>query len=435
MTMPHSIPFNRRSFLSTTSALTAAALAPRAWARAAQPGRADELRVALIGCGGRGTGAALQALATDGSVRLVAMADAFGDRLDSSLAEIVNKLPAQVDVPAERRFVGFEAYQGALATDVDVAVLCTPPGFRPQHFQAAVARGCHVFMEKPVAVDAPGVRSVLAAAALAKQKGLKVGVGLQRRHDPMYQETVKRIQEGALGKLVLLRCYWNSSGVWVNPRKPGQSEMEHQMRNWYYFNWLCGDHIVEQHIHNLDVCNWIQKGFPTRAQGQGGRQARVGPEYGEIYDHHAVEYAYADGTLMLSQSRHIPGCWENVSEHAHGALGTAEVSAGKLEVAGQAPWKWRGEAVDPYQKEHDELFAAIRGGTDYNEAEIGAYSTLTAIMGRMATYSGKVITWEQALNSELALAPARLGWNETPPVLAGERGLYPAAIPGLTRAI
>jgi predicted dehydrogenase len=427
--MRHSPALDRRTFLTTSSAAAALAL-PRAW----KP-RADELRVALIGCGGRGTGAALQALATDDSVRLVSMADAFSDRLESSLSELQKKRPKQVDVPAERRFVGFDAFERALDSDVDVALLCTPPGFRPAHFAAAVARGRHVFMEKPVAVDAPGVRTVLQAAALAKEKGLKVGVGLQRRHDPMYLETVRRIQEGALGKLVLLRCYWNSSGVWVHPRKSGQTEMEHQMRNWYYFNWLCGDHIVEQHIHNLDVCNWIQRGYPVRAQGQGGRQVRLGPDYGEIYDHHAVEYTYADGTVMLSQSRHIPGCWESVSEHAHGTLGSADVSAGKLEVAGQAPWKWRGEQVDPFQREHDDLFGAIRSGVEYAEAEYGARSTLTAIMGRMATYSGKVVAWEQALASDLSLAPERLAWDALPRSLPDEHGLYPIPAPGSTRAM
>ncbi|HVH06858.1 MAG TPA: Gfo/Idh/MocA family oxidoreductase, partial [Myxococcota bacterium] len=228
MSQPQTFP-SRRTFLQGSGAVLATGLA-----RDAAGARADDLlRVALIGCGGRGTGAAIQALSTAGPVHLVAMADAFADRLDSSLAEIGKHVPERVDVPESRRFVGFDAYRGALDLDVDVAILATPPGFRPLHFEHAVARGRHVFMEKPVAVDAPGVRAVLAAATSAREKGLKVGVGLQRRHDPAYVETVRRLREGAIGRVQLYRCYWNSSGVWTREREPGWSEMTYQMRNWY----------------------------------------------------------------------------------------------------------------------------------------------------------------------------------------------------------
>jgi predicted dehydrogenase len=363
------------------------------------------------------------------------MADAFSDRLENSLAEIAKRHPQAVDVPEERRFVGFDAYRKAIDEDVDVVVLTTPPGFRPIHFDYAVSKARHVFMEKPVAVDAPGVRSVLATAKRAKEKNLKVGVGLQRHHDPRYQETIRRIQDGAIGKIILLRSYWNSGGVWVRPREEGMGEMEYQMRNWYYFNWLCGDHIVEQHIHNLDVANWIMGGYPATAQGQGGRQVRKGPAHGEIYDHHAVEFTYADGTKLLSQCRHQSNCWSSVSEHAHGTQGYSEVSAATIE--GEGGWKWRyeGERPDPYQVEHDRLFAAIRADEPHAEAEYGALSTMTSIFGRMATYSGQKLNWKDALNSEISIAPTRYAFDADPPTLPDTEGIYPVPVPGVTKVL
>jgi predicted dehydrogenase len=425
----------RRQFIQRSSGLLAgASLLPEVSALA--PSRGDDaLHVALVGCGGRGTSAATQALNTEGNVRLVAMADAFSDRLENSLAEIAKRHPQAVDVPEERRFVGFDAYRKAIDEDVDVVVLTTPPGFRPIHFDYAVSKARHVFMEKPVAVDAPGVRSVLATAKRAKEKNLKVGVGLQRHHDPRYQETIRRIQDGAIGKIILLRSYWNSGGVWVRPREEGMGEMEYQMRNWYYFNWLCGDHIVEQHIHNLDVANWIMGGYPATAQGQGGRQVRKGPAHGEIYDHHAVEFTYADGTKLLSQCRHQSNCWSSVSEHAHGTQGYSEVSAATIE--GEGGWKWRyeGERPDPYQVEHDRLFAAIRADEPHAEAEYGALSTMTSIFGRMATYSGQKLNWKDALNSEISIAPTRYAFDADPPTLPDTEGIYPVPVPGVTKVL
>ena len=396
----------------------------------------DTLRVALVGCGGRGTGAAIQALATEGPVQLVAMADAFRDQLDTSYEQIAAQYrDERLAVPEARRFVGFDAYRRAMEADVDVVILATPPGFRPLHFEHAVRLGKHVFMEKPVAVDAPGVRRVLAAAAEARAANLKVGVGLQRHHEARYLETVGRIQEGALGELVLLRCYWNGAGVWVRPRKDGMTEMEYQMRNWYYFNWLCGDHITEQHIHNLDVCNWIVGGYPESAQGQGGRQVRTGLDHGEIFDHHMVEYTYPGGIKMVSQCRHMPGCWSSVSEHAHGTLGTADVGGGRIEGRDGSSWRFRAENPNPYQVEHDRLFAAIRQDLEHNEAEYGARSTMTSVLGRMATYSGKLVRWDDALASELSLAPQTYAWDADPPVLPDASGRYRIPTPGLTRAV
>ncbi len=426
-------PPSRRSLLQTSGAAAAALTLSRP-ALALPPGRArrrETLRVALVGCGGRGTGAAMQALATEGDVRLVTMADAFSDRLEGALESISKRHGERVEVPAERRHVGFDAYQKAIDEDVDVVLLATPPGFRPSHFEYAVSKDRHVFMEKPVATDAPGVRKVLAAAEASRQKGLKVGVGLQRHHDAGYQETVRRVQDGAIGDLILMRCYWNSAGVWVNPRRPEQTEMEHQMRNWYYFNWLCGDHIAEQHIHNIDVCNWVKGGPPVKAQGVGGRQVRTGVEFGEIFDHHMVEFTYADGTKLLSECRHQKNTWGSVSEHAHGTKGTATFSRYSIETEGEK-WRYREEVKNPYQVEHDRLFSAIRSGAEHNEAEYGATSTMTSILGRMATYSGKEVDMEKALASETDLMPERLAWDATPKVTPLADGSYPIPTPGVS---
>jgi len=390
--------------------------------------------VALIGCGGRGTGAAAQALSTNGKVKLVAMADAFRDRLEGCLAELKKEHSDRVDVPEARRFLGFDAYKKAIDCDVDVVILTTQPGFRPGHFEYAVSKGRHVFMEKPVAVDGPGVRRVLAAAADAKKKNLKVSVGLQRHHDARYVETIKRLQDGAIGDINFMRAYWNSAGVWVYKRQAEMTEMEYQMRNWYYFTWLCGDHIVEQHIHNLDVINWLKNGHPAQAQGQGGRQVRVGPDYGEIYDHHCVEFTYPDGSTLFSQCRHEANCWESVTEHAHGSLGNCDISAAAITPKKGEAWRSRLEGSDPYQVEHDVLFAAIRNDTAHNEAEYGAHSTMTAILGRMATYTGKIVTWDDAINSKLSLWPAELDWKAQPPTLPDASGLYAIPTPGVTHA-
>ena len=335
---------SRRDFLKSSTAIVGGALVGSlSVAHSAHAAGDDEIKIALIGCGGRGTGAANQALRTDGKVKLIAMADAFDDRLQQSYDQLQKQegLADRIDVPADRQFVGFDAFEKALSADPDLVILATPPGFRPIHFEAAVKAGKHVFMEKPVATDAPGVRRVLAAAEESKKKNLAVGVGLQRHHQNVYLETIKRLQDGAIGDIVNTRVYWNGSTPWVHSReelekKYGRqlSEMEYQMRNWYYFTWICGDHIVEQHIHNMDVSNWLKGGHPVKANGMGGCQVRKGKDYGETFDHHAVEFEYADGSRMFSQCRHIPGCWNSVSEHAQGSKGTAE-SRPRLDRSGR----------------------------------------------------------------------------------------------------
>jgi myo-inositol 2-dehydrogenase / D-chiro-inositol 1-dehydrogenase len=446
---------DRREFLKTSGLLTGAAML------STLPGFAsgfygvdDTIKIALVGCGGRGTGAAAQALSTKQNVKLVAMADAYQDRLDDAykgLTERVYKdwsgaemdVTKKVDVPKERQFIGFEGYKQAIAL-ADVVILATPPGFRPGHFEEAVRQGKHIFMEKPVATDAPGVRRVLAAAEEAKRKKLNVVVGLQRHYQRNYRELVKRIHDGMLGDIVGGQVYWVSGGVWQKPRQTGQSEMDYQMRNWYYFNWLCGDHILEQHIHNIDVANWVKRGYPVSCHGTGGRQVRTGKDYGEIFDHHIVDFTYADGTTINSQCRHYEGTFSKVDEGFLGTKGRVDSFDNARSVLksykGQSlythPYDKSKPDPNPYQVEHDELFAAVaKGEYKFADAENGAKSSLTSIMGRMATYSGKVVKWDDAMNSQIDLFPDRLAWDAMPKVLPDKDGLYPVAVPGKTVAV
>lgn len=434
--------FSRRGFLKTSSAVAGGALlgalAPERFAHAASG--SDELKIALVGCGGRGSGAANQALSTYtlGPVKLVATADVHEDRMEKSLENLQKQHADRVDVPKERQFLGFDAYKKAIET-ADVVILATPPGFRPMQFEAAVKAGKHVFMEKPVASDAAGVRQVLAAAEEAKKKGLKVGVGLQRHHQAGYIETVKRLHDGAIGDIVSMRAYWNGQRPWQKKRADldkqyGKelTEMEYQLRNWYYFTWLSGDHIAEQHIHNLDVINWVKKAHPVKARAMGGREINNGgADDGEIYDHFAVQFEYEDGSICFSECRHQPGCWNSVSEHAQGTKGRSDIS--KYQIFGADQWRYKAEgAKDPYQQEHDDLFTAIRENKEYSEAVLGAESTMTAILGRMAAYSGKEIDYSKALASEKNLLPDKLAWDAMPKIIPGPNGLYPRAIPGKT---
>ena len=445
----------RRDFLKSSAAAAATVAATNAFiARSAHAASDETVKVALIGCGGRGSGALTQALSTkQGPIKLIAVADAFEDNARGALDRYKNsEIKDKVDVKDDHIFHGFDAYKNAIDCGPDMVIIATPPGFRPIHFEYAVQKDKQIFAEKPVSTDAPGIRRFLAANALAKQKNLKVGIGLQRHHQARYIEAVKRIQDGELGDLRLLRVYWNDAGVWVRPRKPGQTEMEYQMRNWYYFVWLCGDHINEQHIHNLDVANWVMKGHPVEAQGQGGRQVWIGKDNGEIYDHHMVEYTYADGTKMLSQCRHQANTWSSVSEHAHGTKLFADIGGGRFYTPdGKTTWQYRyggpaptggagnrrrrNSEPDPYQVEHDDLQDAIRNNKTYNEGDYGAHSTMTAIMGRMATYSGKLIRWDEAINSKRSVMPERYAWDAAPPTVPDAEGNYPIPVPGKTQVL
>src|SRR5699024_4384824 len=407
----------------------------------AQSSGAATLKIALVGCGGRGTGAARQALSTGDGVQLVAMADAFRDRLDDSyktLTKVFAEDKDKLNVHEEHKFTGFDAYKDAISL-ADVVILATPPGFRPYHFEEAVNADKHVFMEKPLATDAPGVRKVLKAGKLADQKGLNVVVGLQRHYQNSYREALKRVRDGQVGDIIGGQVYWNSAGVWVHPRKPNQNEMEYQMRNWYYFTWLCGDHIMEQHIHNIDVANWMLDEYPVSAQGMGGREVRTGPDTGQIFDHHFVEFTYPSGAVIASQCRHQPDTMSRVAESFQTTEGTIDTSgdSAKLKTRdGKTLYDHDAEGdPNPYQQEHNELFSAIRGGEQINNVEYAAKSTMTALMGRMATYSGQIINWDEALNNGRSLMPEEFGWELAPPVVPDGNGQYPVPVPGLTEVL
>ena len=412
----------RREFLktATTAALATAVTSRSELFPAVHAAGSDVIRVGLIGCGGRGTGAAEDVLSSAPGVTIVAMGDVFPDRLQSSRERLRGKFGSSVDVPDDRAFTGFDAYEKVLATDINYVILATPPGFRPTHLKAAVAAGKNVFTEKPVAVDGPGIRTCFGLVDEAKAKGLGIVAGTQRRHQTGYVETMKRIHDGAIGSIVAARCYWNQGFLWKHDREAQWSDMEWQLRNWLYFTWLSGDHIVEQHVHNIDVVNWAMQAHPVRALGLGGRQVRTGPEYGHIYDHFAVDFEYENGIHLTSMCRQIAGCDNSVSEALAGDRGTCQVD--KYDIRGPRAWRFEGEDNRPYVQEHTDFIASIRAGRPLNELKAVTDSTLTAIMGRMSTYSGKIVTWDQALHSVEDLAPAKLTFGSLP--------VPPVAMPG-----
>jgi predicted dehydrogenase len=418
----------RRSFLKE-STLTLAGTALAGQLSGVHAGGNDVIRVGLIGCGSRGTGAAGQALNADPNVKLIAMGDVFADRLQDSLKTLQDDeaIAKKIDVRDDHCFVGFDAYKQVLATPVDVVLLTTPPHFRPLHFKAAVDAGKHVFVEKPVAVDAPGVRAVMATAEEAKRKNLAVVSGLCYRYEHAKRETMNRVHDGAIGDIVALQTTYNTGGLWMKPRQTEWSDMEWQLRNWLYFTWLSGDHIVEQHVHSLDKMAWAMKDeYPVRAIGLGGRQVRTSPAYGHIFDHHAVVFEYANGVKCFSSCRQQAGCANDVSDYVFGTKGTCSVM--KHSIAGEHAWHASKHSKDDmYQNEHDELFASIRAGRPINNGNYMCKSSLMGIMGRMATYTGQNITWQMALNSKENLSPERYEFGAMP--------MPPVARPGITKFV
>jgi predicted dehydrogenase len=418
---------NRRGFLKASAAATFLA------ANAHAANVDNTIRIGLVGCGGRGTGAAAQALRADKDIKLVAMADAFQDRLELSLATLKKDqaIAAKIDVTPERSFTGFDAYKQVL-NQVDVVLLCTPPHFRPLQLKAAIDAGKHVFAEKPVAVDAPGVRSVLETCARAKEKKLAVVSGLCFRYDDGFNDIIKRVHDGAIGDILCLRANDYRGGRWFKERKPDMSEMTYQMRNWYNFTWLSGDFNVEQHVHYLDICAWVMKDqYPVKAIGMGGRQVFTGPEYGNIYDHFSIVYEYANGAQLFANTRQHPGCKSDLSASAVGTRGKATFvgkTKGKRIKTADGEYVYAGQENNIYQTEHDRLFESIRKGTPINNGEYMAKSTLLAIMGRMAAYTGGEITWEKALNSKQDFTPPKYVWDAKLPEA-------PIAIPGVTKFI
>jgi predicted dehydrogenase len=424
---------SRRDFL-TTSAVAGGVLAANlsVLANAHAQATSDVIRVGLIGCGGRGSGAIDQCLRGDANARLVAVADTFRDRADSCLTRLRNNaaLRPRVDVPAERIFIGLEGYQHVIQ-NCDLVLLATPPGFRPTHIHAAVAARKHLFTEKPVAVDGPGIRTVLAAFQEANRHNLTVVAGTQRRYQTSYQQAMQRIHGGDIGTITAARCYWNQGGLWHRERAANMTDVEWQIRNWLYFTWLSGDHICEQHVHNLDVINWAMGNrHPVSCAGLGGRQVRTNANFGHIFDHFAIDFEYPGNVHVMSMCRQIANCTNNVSESIVGTRGawTSGPSGNAHAITGERAWSFsRREENSPYEAEHVELFRSIRGRRErINDLQRVAESTLTAIMGRMAAYTGQMVTWDQALNSQNALVPERVTWDMALPVA-------PVAMPGTTR--
>jgi len=401
---------NRRAFIRTTgAAVIGSTLAFNlGFPGAAFAANKNTLKVGLIGCGGRGTGAAFQALSADPDVVITAMGDVFADRLAEAYHAINEVFPKKLKVNKDRKYVGFDAYKKVIESDVDVVILTTPPSFRPDHLMAAVAAGKHIFCEKPVAVDAPGVRKVIQAAKLAKEKKLSLVSGFTFRYDLPKRALFNKILHGDIGKVMTVSSTRNGGELWYKPREAGWTDMEYQMRNWYYYNWLSGDYIVEMTVHSLDMMTWAMGDqMPLRATGTGGRQVRVDEKYGNIYDHFAIEYEYANGARGFSFSRQQAGCSSRNSVEIAGTEGSAIVNLGSglHEVTGKSTWQYKGKKNNPYQTQHDELFASIRNGMPMNDGDLMANSTMLAIMSRMVAYSGQTLTWEQALNSNQVLGP------------------------------
>ncbi len=409
-----------------------------------RPGYAAEkntIKIALIGCGGRGTGAAAQAMSTKGPTTLWAVADVFENRLQSSLATLRGQHPDQVQVPAERQFVGMDAYKKAMDSldRGDVVLLATPPAFRPMHFEYAVSKGLHVFMEKSFGVDAPGVRRILKTGEEAARKNLKVAGGLMSRHSVPLAQAVDQIHQGLIGEVITSYAYRMHGPVGVSPRQPGMSEMAYQVANYSCFTWLNGSFIVDWLIHNIDVCCWVMNGWPVSVQGMGGRQVRQDAD--QLYDHYQAEYTFANGTRMIAQGRHIANTWDFFGDVIHGTKGCGVLGEGQPKprlfkghnaASGNLIWSYKGPDCNQYQVEHDLLFEAIRQDKPYNETERCAKACMAAIMGRMACETGKLLTWEDALNSTKELAPGldQLTWEGNPPVMPDPTGKYHIAMPG-----
>jgi len=421
---PLTSDLSRRDFIRTSAVSLGATSALFAAPSAAWASGSDRIRVGLIGCGGRGSGAAADIVKGAEGIDLIAMGDLNPDRLASSRGNVAKALGDAYKVDDAHAFTGFDAYQKVIDSDVDLVILASPPGFRPAHLRAAVDAGKHIFTEKPVAVDPVGVRSVYESAEIARLKGLGVVAGTQRRHDTKYVEAIGRLHDGAIGEIVAGQVYWNQGGLWSVDRTPAMSDMEWQVRNWLYFTWLSGDHLVEQHIHNIDVANWALRAHPVRANGVGGRQSRTDPKYGHIFDHFCVELEYPNGARIMSMCRQQDGTSRRTGENFIGTKGTSD---GNSVIRGENAWRWpEGAAtVNPYVQEHTNLVASIRAGKPLNELRQVAESTLTAILAREAAYTGQAITWDEIEASDLNLAPGPMGF--------GPIAVPPVPLPGITK--
>ncbi len=426
----------RRDFIRTASTAPLAASVSGAGFLHAAAG-ADKIRVGVVGCGGRGTGAAIDCVNASPDVVITALGDLFPDSIERSYKRLQERLKKEnMAATPETCFTGWDSCAKVVAAGVDLVILAAPPFFRPQHLKTAVDAGKHVFMEKPVAVDPPGVRSVIATSEIAAQKNLAIVAGTQRRHQAHYVEVMKRIAGGDLGEIVAGQCYWNMGSLWVERAAQNWadriikkwSDMEWQVRNWLFTVWCSGDHLVEQHMHNIDVINWALGTHPVKCTGMGGRAARTDPMFGNVYDHFAVEYEYPNGARILSMCRQTGGAAENVSERVVGTRGVAYTDPAKGTITGEIPYANEKPSPNPYVQEHVNLIAGIRAGKPLNEGRQVAESTLTAIMGRMSAYTGRALSWEWVMNSsKLDLTPPHLAFEELPPL--------EIAVPGKTKLI
>lgn len=415
---------HRRDFLkNSVTAGAATGLATSFFQRSVHAQGTDIIKVGLVGAGGRGTGAAKDAMDADSGCRLTAIAEITDDRLDGAKRNLKKSLGDRYAVPDSQCFAGWDAMKRLLETDINVVLLATPPGFRPMQMEAAVAAGKHVFCEKPVAVDPVGVRRVQAASEKAKEKGLSVVSGLCWRYDYGVKATIEKILGGAIGDIVAIQENYLAGTLWSREPKDDWTPMHNQVMNWLYYRWLSGDHIVEQFIHSLDKSLWLHNDIPpVLCYGLGGRQVRTDPEYGDIYDHFYVVYQWADGTKTFAATRQMPGCFNETEDYVFGTKGTARVLAN--EITGENPWKFTGEKPSMYYLEHVALMKSIRENKPINNGDYMCKSTLMAIMGREAAYSGEVIRWDDIKDSKMSLVPDTLAWGDAPPVEIHQPGSY-----------
>ncbi len=424
---------SRRSFLKTSAtAASVAALGGLDLSRSAHAAGSDTLKVGLIGCGGRGSGAAVNCMNGDPSVRLVAMADIFVDRVESSRENLRKANKNQVGVENDHCFAGIDGAKKVIASDVDLVLIACASKFHPEYLKACVEAGKHVFVEKPNAIDPPGVRMVLAAAEEAKKKKLCVASGLMSRYSPAWRETVKRVHDGAIGEVVAAESNFLRAPYQLVEPKPGWSEIEYQYRNWYHFTWLSGDDVIQSLVHNVDRISWaMQERLPVKAHRLGGRAAMVGKIYGNVFDHHSVIYEYDNGARLYAFCSTHTGCHGDYSDTLHGTKGRCELM--KATITGENKWRFKGPEANMYDVEHQELVAAIRAGTPINDGVHMAHSAMFGILGQMACYTGRQLTWEEALASDFKFGPDKCDFSMEPPVKPDEKGIYPVAMPGFTK--
>jgi predicted dehydrogenase len=422
---------SRRAFLKAgAAAATAAVTLPIA--RGAHAAGSDILKIGLIGCGRRGTGAAVNALSADPHTRLIAMADLFPENIQVSRQNIKNLKGDQAAVADDHCFIGFESYKNIIACGVDVVLIALPTYFHPAHLKACVDAGKHVFCEKIHAVDAPGVRMVLAAGEVARQKNLSVVSGLAWRYDTGVLETMKRVHDGAIGRIVAIEETCNTGSLPCRARQPGWTEMQYQIQDWFNFYWLGADLPALNLVHNLDKAAWaLHEEPPVFCTGTGGRQARVGPQFGDVWDHHSTVFHYASGVRLHAYCRQQDGCPWDISDRFYGTKGTCDLL--NYTITGENPWRYGKPASDRFTLEHVALFSAIRSGKPLNNSLYMARSSMLALMCTWASYTGQNITWEEAMKSEYAIVPKRLAFDAEPPTKPNANGIYPVPVPGVTK--